>query len=233
VKNKLKIAMVALVLLSGCSLLFNRGAKSQETHKYILDYKPTLSAARKQRGAWPVSVRMVNFNVAQAYQRNEIVYRQSEHEMHYYDFELWAVKPEYVISDMVFRHWNESKLFRELNRSVGTEEAEYILQGDLISLEEVDVGKEWFSHLALTMQLRDSQTAAVLWSRSWDTRNKVSKHDAAAVVNELSLMLQAVMDEAVADMDSVMTKKFPNIASNNPAISDTISGRNLDLPTPK
>ncbi|NLB63435.1 MAG: hypothetical protein GX801_04930 [Fibrobacter sp.] len=199
-KNKIKWILI-IVLLGAC-------AKTNVTKYYMLDYVPEPTPERLAKGAWPVSVRIREFAIAEAYRRNQMVYRQSAHELRFYNYELWAVNPEYLVSDMIYKHIRDVKLFRELTRSVGAEESDYVLRGEITALEEYDSETHWYAHIALSMQLQETQSQSVVWARTWDYRKKVAQQEPVYVVRELSTLLEKIVDEAIADLDSLMESNF-------------------------
>jgi len=214
---KLKITLAALILLIiGC-------AGPKETRYYLLEYVPTISAERLQQGPWPWRVRIKELTIAEAYRRNEIVYRQSPHEMRFYNYELWAVKPEYLVTDMLYRHLRDAKLFRELTRSIETEEADYVLKGEINALEEYDNEDLWFAHLALSLYLEDSRTNKIVWMRNWDYRKKVLQQEPVFVVRELSELLEKTVNEASLSLDSMFRQ---------PAMRDTVAVKKFELDAP-
>lgn len=204
---------VALLMLAGCF------ARVKENHYYLLDYVPTPPAERLAKGAYPYSLRVKDFDVAEAYRRNNIVYRQSPHELRFYSYELWAVKPEYLVTDMVFRHVETAKLFREVTRTLDMIEPEFVLSGQVTALEEYDNKDEWYAHLAMNMTLQNTRTRQLVWSKAWDYRKKVRQLEPVFVVRELSSLLEVIADEAVASLDSVLSRQ--DISHAVPA-SDTI-----------
>jgi ABC-type uncharacterized transport system auxiliary subunit len=157
--------------------------------------------------------------VAEAYRRNNIVYRQSPHELRFYSYELWAVKPEYLVTDMVFRHVETAKLFHEVTRTLDMIEPEFVLSGQVTALEEYDNKDEWYAHLAMNMTLQNTRTRQLVWSKAWDYRKKVRQLEPVFVVRELSSLLEVIADEAVASLDSALSRQV--IPQAVPA-SDTI-----------
>ncbi len=194
----LALSLLALALLAGCF------ATVEENRYYLLEYVPTPPAERLAKGPYPFSLRVKDFEVAEAYRRNNLVYRQSPHELRFYSYELWAVKPEYLVTDMVVRHLETAKLFYSTSRSLDMEEPDYVLSGQVMALEEYDNGDEWFAHLSMGMSLQHVRTRQVIWSRTWDYRKKVRQLEPVFVVRELSQILETITEQAVASIDSVM-----------------------------
>ena len=191
------ILLFAAITLLGC------WGRVIQTSYYQLDYVPTPKESLNQT-TYPYTVRVKDFDVAEVYRRNNIVYRQSPYQLHFYNYDLWAVKPEYLVSDMLFRHLVVSKIFSEIRRSMDVEEPDFTVTGIIRALEEYDNQDEWYAHLAMNMNLQDNRTRKVIWSREWDYRKRVSNLEPIYVVRGLSELLELINNEAIADIDSVM-----------------------------
>ncbi|MDR2584294.1 MAG: PqiC family protein [Fibromonadaceae bacterium] len=197
----MKYIVLGLMILMLVSCSFFGGVK--ENSYYQLDYVPTPKEMLNE-SSYPYSVRIKDFDVSEAYRRNNIVYRQSPFQLRFYNYELWAVKPEYLVSDMLFRHLSAAKVFSDVRRSIDVEEPDFTISGTIRALEEYDNQDEWYSHLAMNMHLQENRTKRVLWSREWDYRKKVSNLETIYVVRGLSELLEYINNEAIADIDSVI-----------------------------
>jgi len=194
--KKILICAITMLLL-GC---FGRFIESKY---YQLDYVPT-PKEMLNKISYPFTVRVKDFDVAEVYRRNNIVYRQSPYQLHFYNYEMWAVKPEYMVADMLFRHLDAAKIFSEVRRSIDVDEPDFTIHGTVRALEEYDNQDEWYAHLAMNMNLQENRTKKVLWSREWAYRKKVSNLEPIYVVRGLSELLELINNEAIADIDSVM-----------------------------
>jgi len=205
---KYLILGLTVLMFMGCG--FFGGVK--ENSYYQLDYVPTPKEMFNE-SVYPYSVRIRDFDVSEAYRRNNIVYRQSPYKLHFYNYELWAVKPEYLVSDMLFRHLDAARIFSEVRRSIDVEEPDFTVSGTIRALEEYDNQDEWYAHLAMNMHLQENRTKKILWSREWDYRKKVSNLETIYVVRGLSELLEYINNEAVADIDSVMNSIAKNFTA--------------------
>jgi ABC-type uncharacterized transport system auxiliary subunit len=153
---------------------------------------------------YPYIIRVKDFEIAEVYRRNNIVYRQSPFKLHFYNYEQWVVRPEHMISDILFRHLEAAKIFSEVRRSVDMDEPDFIISGIVRALEEYDNKDEWYAHLAINMNLLDYRARRIIWSREWAYRKKVSNFETIYVVRGLSELLERINNEAIADIDSIM-----------------------------
>jgi ABC-type uncharacterized transport system auxiliary subunit len=211
--KKLKKFLLLLLL----PVLFSCWGRVIETSYYQLDYVPTPKEMLSET-VYPYTVRVKDFDIAEAYRRNNIVYRQSPFKLHFYNYELWVVKPEYLVSDMLFRHLTAANVFMEVRRSIDVEEPDFTIGGTIRSLEEYDNQDEWYAHLAMNMHLLDNKSKQMIWSREWDYRKKVSNLETIYVVRGLSELLERINNEAIADIDSVMNLRIkgPTVKYDKP-----------------
>jgi ABC-type uncharacterized transport system auxiliary subunit len=195
----LLISLVLVVLSLSCSM-----GKSVKTRYYLLDYVPTPAESRLQKGSYPFSLQIKDFSIAEAFKRNQIVYRKSAHELNFYNFELWAVRPEYLVADMVFKHFFAAQLFEQVSKSIGQQEPDYILTGEIHAIEEYDNKNEWFAHLALSLKLYEHYTNREIWSKDYDFRKRVPQTEVVFLVRELSFILETIVDDAISQIDMIL-----------------------------
>jgi len=181
--------------------------KTPVSRYYLLDYVPTGQDLLKNK-PYPITVRIKDFSIAEAYERPEIVYRKSAHELRFYNFHRWAVKPEHLLSDMIFKHIRVSRLFSNTVKSIVDSKPDYVMTGQVLAIEEYDNKETWYAHLAINFQLEDADTRELLWQHSYDVRKVVAQHEPVFVVRELSFLLENTMDKVVKDLNKMFSKKF-------------------------
>jgi ABC-type uncharacterized transport system auxiliary subunit len=136
-----------------------------------------------------------------------------------------------MIPDIFFRHLDVAKIFSEVRRGSDMEESDYTINGTIRAIEEYDNQDEWYAHLAMNINLQESRTRKVLWSKEWDYRKKVSNLETIYVVRGLSELLEYIHNEAIADIDSVIKvqagvyKARPGTYKNEP------SGNSVEVET--
>jgi ABC-type uncharacterized transport system auxiliary subunit len=201
---RIKVTSGKWLLVGATTLIFiGCFGRAIDSSYYQLDYVPTPKEMLNET-VYPYTVRVRDFDVAEAYRRNNIVYRQSPYKLHFYNYDLWAVKPEFLVSDMLFRHLETARVFSEVRRSIDVDEPDFVIHGTVRAIEEYDNQDEWYAHLAMNMNLQEYKTKKILWSREWAYRKKVSNFEPIYVVRGLSELLERINNEAIADMDSVM-----------------------------
>ena len=206
-KRFIILSLSILVFGSGCSSLLSRNDGKNKTHRYVLEYDLPVDTTESKSPPWEANVWVRDFSITEPYRQNEIVYRASKYQMEMYDFELWALKPKFMISDMVFKHLRDARIFKQVSRSFEVENVDYVLRGEITALEEVDQDSStWFAHLAMSMYFVNNHTQKVVWTRSWDEQEKLQKNEPEFVVRSLSHLLENIVTEAVSDLDSLMAE---------------------------
>ena len=118
---------------------------------YVLNYVPMRSAGRLLANPYPFTVRLKELDIEDAYNRSQIVYRQSPYELRYYFYKLWAVSPKKMITDLIQKHLESinfvSHIIRRYDEGL---KPNYELSGVIEALEEYDSDQLWYAHLAIT-----------------------------------------------------------------------------------
>ncbi len=208
-KTRLRLAcfLVGSALLSACFF-----GKTVESKYYMLDYVPTPSAERLQRGPYPFVLRLRDPTISEAYARDEIVYRQSAYQMYFYSYHLWAVDPDRMIGDLLLKHLQAARLFENVIRTVEPYPPNYEMTCDIQAIEEYDGTDMWYAHLAIAYQLIQAKSGQVVWKKRYDLRKVVPQKEPAYVVRELSELLETIQDKLVQDLEVPLEQ-----ANNSPA----------------
>jgi ABC-type uncharacterized transport system auxiliary subunit len=176
---------------------------------YVLNYMPTQPAGRLLASPYPYTIRLKELGIEDAYNRSQIVYRQSPYELRYYFYKLWAVKPNKMITDLIQKHLASisfvSHVIRRYDEGI---KPSYELGGTIEALEEYDSDQLWYAHIALRLNLTRLSDGRVMYSRDFDNRKRVYQYSPDNVVREMSAILEFIMDQAIRDMDIVLNKEY-------------------------
>ncbi|HQF54726.1 MAG TPA: ABC-type transport auxiliary lipoprotein family protein [Fibrobacteria bacterium] len=191
---------VLATLLAGCF-----SAQSNEYRFYVLDYVPETSKERLAKGPWQGTILVRNFPMGEAYQRPELVYRTSAHEIRYHRRDRWAVRTDHVVSDMVRKHLLASKLFGRVQNQYEEDQPDYELRGRVVSLEEYVTETARYAHLDMHLDFIRMSDNKTLWSQDFDVRREILGRTPVLTVRALSSLLEATMDRAIGAIDSTMS----------------------------
>jgi ABC-type uncharacterized transport system auxiliary subunit len=213
-------SLLMTALLAGC--LFS----SVPIKKYyLLNYVPSTTRERTSPGPFPCSIRLRDFNIEDAYNRPQIVFRQSPFELRYYYYRVWAVKPARMITDLVYKHLLSANLVSTVVRRFDEgANPDYELTGVIEALDEYDSDELWFAHIALRLTLTRINDGSIMYTRRFDLRKRVYEHNPENVIREMSSLMEFIMTQAVHDMDVRLGKEYvaptPTPSNENPAATN-------------
>jgi cholesterol transport system auxiliary component len=201
-------AALLLSILTGCFF-----GKTPVTRYYTLDYVPAPPQARLERGPYPFTVRLREATIAEAYRRSQIVYRQSAYQMQFYSYNLWAVDPERMVDDLLFKHLRAARLFENVTRVAETIPPDFQISADVRAIEEYDSPDRWYAHLAIEYQLIEEKTGQVLWKQLYDLRAPVPQQEPVFVVRELAALTSIMHDRLVEELEPVLQEAMKRRAA--------------------
>jgi ABC-type uncharacterized transport system auxiliary subunit len=176
---------------------------------YMLNYLPSTQADRLSPAPYPCTIRLRDFSIEEAYNRPQIVYRQSPFELQYYVYRVWAVKPARMVTDLVYKHLTTRNLVSSVIRRFDEgPKPDYELSGVIEALEEYDSEELWFAHLAIRMNLVRISDGQSVYTRRFDIRKRVYKHSPENVIRELSALMEFIMTQAAHDIDRQFSKEY-------------------------
>jgi len=128
---------------------------------YTLEYEPEVTPLEELglEAPIPVRIQVLNAKLPRTYDRTHIVVRYSAHQINYYRYKLWAVRPSYAIADLVNQHLNRAKIFELCMREYLDEKPDYELLPIVNNIELYTSNVYSAAHLAMSFYLRktDSQ----------------------------------------------------------------------------
>jgi ABC-type uncharacterized transport system auxiliary subunit len=84
--------------------------------------------------------------------------------------------------------------------------ADFVLNGTIERLEEVDEGRGVAVVCSISARLSETRTGSVVWSRTTTERVPVEQRDVAGVVNGLTAAVRTNVDRLVADLELELTE---------------------------
>ena len=201
----LSFCAAATLLVPSCF-----GGKTPERTYFSIDYvlgeQPHYATPK-----YDASVVIRNFTTANAYDRQEIIYRSNPYEFQYYWYRLWASKPRKMLRELVAKHLRYANIFSDVTLAIEDKMPDYELDVDIIAIEELDASNtEWYAHLALRMSLtefKSSGKGVVIWSDEIDVKNAVADNQPVYVVKAMSELLDKEMTRAFAQIDKTLAAR--------------------------
>jgi ABC-type uncharacterized transport system auxiliary subunit len=154
-RTKIILTAACLSALAGCA------PKAVVRKYYVLEAGAAADSTFAYAHPLPFTAGFLELKVARVFDQDRIALRTGSHELSYYYYHQWAVRPSSSVSEAVFRIIRGSNLFSRLERNPSVE-IHYTLTGQLDRLERTSDGKKDAAHLSGEFQLLDSGENPVL-----------------------------------------------------------------------
>ena len=186
-------ALLSVFTLTGCL------GGSTEPSRYYTVSAESISVAGTASDA---RVHVKKFTIDPAYQRSNIVYRESPYDFMFYDLDLWATRPEQMLTQVAGEYLVKSNLFKSVDlKPMGKPDFE--LLGNVDAIEEIDEGSSQYAHLALQLTFRKTSEDTPLWEKRYDERQSMNKRDAHSAAEALSKLYAKFMQDALENIARV------------------------------
>ena len=119
--NRLLIFLIALLFSQSCY-------KVPSTNYYLLTTKlkpDYLESEDKEENPSAYTLRVKPAIASNIYNRNNLVYRKTMFRIGFYNYHKWAVKPEKMMTDMVYDFMIRTKIFKSVSRSYSLNKTNY------------------------------------------------------------------------------------------------------------
>ena len=185
------------ILLSAIALSLTAclgGGSSEPTRYYTIAVENINHPSSETFAGKNLLVR--KFTIDQAYQRTNIVYRESAYDFMFYDLDLWASRPEHMITRVVSEYVEKSGMFQSVVSGNGVM-PEYELSGHINAIEEVDEGSSQAAHLALGFTFKNVKSNTMLWEGKCDKNRSTDSREPRVTAEAISKLLAECMADAL------------------------------------
>ena len=191
-----------LILLSAIALSLTAclgGGSSEPTRYYTLAVEniqtPTSSTYADKR------LQVRKFTIEPAYQRTNIVYRESAYDFMFYDLDLWASRPEHMLAQVASEYLNKSNMFKSVEtKPTGKPDFEFL--GNVVAIEEVDEGSSQYARLAIQLTFRKTESDQAIWEKSFDEKLSMDNREPRTTAETISKLFGKYMEEALNEISS-------------------------------
>jgi len=124
-----------------------------------------------------------------------VVYRRTPEEIGFYEYHRWATDPRATVTAAVLDHLRASGRFASVSTYDGRPDHDYVLSGKLEKLEEVDYQSGVKVEVAISAQITNAKTGAMVWNDSVSEVARVSQRDVPGVVSEMNRTMDSVINK--------------------------------------
>lgn len=191
-----------LILLSAIALSLTAclgDGSNEPTRYYTLAVEniqtPSSSAYADKR------LQVRKFTIEPAYQRTNIVYRESAYDFMFYDLDLWASRPEHMMAQVASEYLNKSNMFKSVEtKPTGKPDFEFL--GNVVAIEEVDEGSSQYAHLAIQLTFRKTESDQAIWEKSFDEKLSMDNREPRTTAETISKLFGKYMEEALNEIST-------------------------------
>jgi ABC-type uncharacterized transport system auxiliary subunit len=180
-------SLVVVCALGGCL------ARQPSTQVRYYSIDPLPVQGYQVANAWPVPLGIQPFTAATRY-RDHILYRLSEVEVGFYEYDRWVELPEEMVTRAVMAVLRASGLFQLVTAVPNVRPPAWILSGEVTRFDEVRTPPESRAECGLRLELRRATDEQLLWSKVLTASEPLAADTAEALAHAMS---QAVHDVAM------------------------------------
>ena len=173
------------------------GGSSEPTKYYTIAVEnismPSAAAFADKR------LQVRKFTIEPAYQRTNIVYRESAYDFMFYDLDLWASRPEHMMAQVASEYLAKSGLFKSVETKASGK-PDFELLGNIVAIEEVDEGSSQYARLAVQLTFRKTESEEALWEKSFDQKMSMGDREPRTTAETISKLFSKIMEEAIQEI---------------------------------
>ncbi len=198
-RTRLKLSLLTLNLSLAALLITGCAGKVLYPKYYTLEIVPA-SHSSDSNTPLPFAVAVRKFETPAYLRQGRIVYREAPESVDFYEYHRWAAEPGPTVTSAMIDSIRSAQLFSFVKPYDGQDRPDYLLNGRLERLDEVDYDGTVRVQTKLSAELVDLRTGATVWTGSAGEASNVEKSNMNSVVAAMSHALQMNIDRLVADM---------------------------------
>lgn len=174
---------------------------------YLLDYpirNDSIRQAIDSLGQLPIcnsNVLIGSFDMPRIYDRNNITVRYTIHELNYFRYHLWALRPGDNIRDLVYRHLAAYRLFRELSSEYTGQPYDMQIKANILCMERYEHKsaevEHFAAHLEMELELVHNDSLTPIVYHYFDRSEKIYQSELYAYVAKTSEILRQEIDQFI------------------------------------
>lgn len=184
-KNNFLILAGIMILMAGCM-----SEKTVVRKYYILELPEETHNIRpdppvKIPGTCEIRQVIVN----PVHDNREIANRSDSHEITYYMYHQWAVRPAEAMHQLLYEFLSEAGLFESVYKRYNRDIPDYFFEARVNDLEVVEEGETFSAHVNISLSLVDNSNNNVIMSHHADRSEILRQKDINLFASELSSIL--------------------------------------------
>jgi len=191
------LTLAACLLVAGMLTACIGGGSAEPTRYYVVDVEK-INVSGNGQATKTVQIR--KFTIDPAYQRSNIVYRESNYTFMFYDLDLWASRPDQMLLKAGTKYIEQSGLFAKGSKAA---KPDYEILGNIDAIEEVDEGSSRYAHLDITLTFRKTEGAS-LFEKEYDEKLAMDGPEPEHVAKAISKLYGQFMEDFLKNVSQNM-----------------------------
>lgn len=212
-KNYFSRSLLVILFLS--FIICSCATRAIQPKYYILDYVPVLrDSTLMLEKPFPYKVQVQTMKIPRTFDRVSIVVRYSAHRLDYYRYNLWAIRPQIIISDLIADHISRFGIFKKCQREFLEERPDYEIIGNIEAIEKFDHEQYTAAHLALKLYLRSYDGYENLLIHEFDRIEEMTVFQMELFAQKLSDILEEEINNFIRQMIIYFNQQAKKSTSN-------------------
>ena len=142
-------------------------------------------------------------DVVPAYSSHRMAIREESHQIRYFGFNEWAIRPDQVFHQMAVDFLKENRVFEELVYGRVVLPADYVLETAIIHLEADNRQEMFRARLHVEFRLRESETDEILLTHREDRFETLDSRN----LNDFAEAISRMFTEELAAFTESITRE--------------------------
>lgn len=150
--------------------------------------------------SWPIALGIRPFSAPSRY-RDRILYRLSEVEVGFHEYDRWVEPPEEMVTRVISTTMQAAGLFRQVLPADSVQLPAWILSGEVLRFDEARTGSVSRAECWLRIELRRAQDEQLVWSDRLQASIPLASETAEALAQAMSRAVQQVVRELISRLE--------------------------------
>jgi ABC-type uncharacterized transport system auxiliary subunit len=152
--------------------------------------------------------------ISPAFESNRIVNRSDSHEITYYEYHQWAVRPSLSIDELIGKHVEASGIFSSVSGRFSRIIPDFRLSTSIHQMEVLESKHAFAAHVSLEFRVYNNQDNRLLLQHAADRTETLSAKDLNLFANEISTILLQELQTFIEHIDA-QRSAFEQVSSAN------------------
>lgn len=184
-------ALGLMILFSGCL-----SEKSAVTRHYTIEW----TSERKEAGNTGAPLIAGRCEIDQVevhplYEKTQIVNRSDSHEVSYYKYHQWAIRPSVAVMEVIRTSLENAELFESVSARYSRIIPEYRFLTNIRQLEVIENKNQFLAHLDIEFRIINNADGRILMEHRADRTGALAK-------KELNLFARAISEMLVSELSA-------------------------------